>query len=91
MKYSDFIKNKKHSILDQGIKPTFIPEKMHDYLKYVTEKLCLRGRAAGFLDTGTGKTISEITIAYNYVKQTNKPVLIITPLAVAFQFISEAK
>jgi len=40
---------------------------------------------------GLGKTIIEITIAKNYIHHTNKPVLIITPLAVAFQFIKEAK
>lgn len=91
MEYKDFILNKKHSIGDSGINPNFIPDDMFDYQKYVTEHLCKRGRAAGFLDTGTGKTIIEITIAHNFVKHTNKPVLIITPLAVAFQFIKEAE
>jgi hypothetical protein len=38
-----------------------------------------------------GKTLIELVIASNYVKETNKPVLIITPLAVAFQFIKEAE
>src|SRR5690606_13173614 len=33
----------------------------------------------------------ELTIAKNYVNHTNKPVLIITPLAVAFQFIKESE
>jgi len=33
----------------------------------------------------------SLVIASNYVKETNKPVLIITPLAVAFQFVKEAE
>jgi superfamily II DNA or RNA helicase len=44
-----------------------------------------------FLDTGTGKTIIELTTAVNYVRHTNKPVLIITPLAVADQHLKEAE
>ncbi len=61
------------------------------HLKYVTEYLCKKGRAACFLDTGLGKTIIELSVAVNYIRHTNKPVLIITPLAVAFQFIKEAE
>src|SRR5690606_242686 len=41
--------------------------------------------------TGTGKTIIELVTAVNYIRQTNKRVLIITPLAVAFQFLKEAE
>jgi len=42
-----------------------------------------------FFDTGLGKTLIELCIARNYLESTNKPVLIITPLAVAFQFVKE--
>jgi SNF2 family DNA or RNA helicase len=68
-----------------------MPDLMFDYQKYVTEYAVKKGRCAVFLDTGLGKTIIELTIATNYVRHTNKPVLIITPLAVAFQFIKEAE
>ena len=50
-----------------------------------------KGGAPYFFDTGLGKTIIELTVAKNYIHKTNKPVLIITPLAVAFQFIREAE
>jgi len=89
--YDDFLKSKKHSTQDQGIEPTWIPESMFDYQKFITEKLIRKGRAAGFIDTGLGKTLIELTVAVNYAKHTGKPVLIITPLAVAFQFIKEAE
>ena len=44
-----------------------------------------------FADTGLGKTLMQISIAKNVVNHTNKKVLILTPLAVAFQFIIEAE
>jgi hypothetical protein len=91
MTYEEFILSKKHSSINYGIEPNFIPDSMFDYQKYVSEYAIKKGRCAVFLDTGLGKTIIEITIACNYIKHTNKPVLIITPLAVAFQFIKEAK
>jgi hypothetical protein len=64
---------------------------MFDYQQYVSDYAIWKGRAAIFLDTGLGKTLIELVIARNYIQATNKPVLIITPLAVAFQFIREAE
>jgi ERCC4-related helicase len=91
MEYQDFLIKKEHSIIKKGFKPLLLPEKMFDFQKYVTENLCLRGRGAGFMDTGTGKTIIELALSVNHIHHTNKPVLIITPLAVAFQFLTEAE
>lgn len=91
MTYEQFIESKRHLSINYGIEPNYIPDKMFDYQKYVAEYAIKKGRCAVFLDTGLGKTIIELTIARNYIKHTNKPVLIITPLAVAFQFIKEAK
>lgn len=91
MTYQEFIQSKKHSSLDFGISPNWIPDQMFDYQKYVTEYMIKKGRCAGFLDTGLGKTLIELVCAVNYMRQTNKPALIITPLAVAFQFITEAE
>lgn len=90
-KYNAFLEGKKHSQIDFGIDAKFIPDAMFDFQKYVAEKSIKKGRCADFLDTGTGKTIIELVTAVNYIMHTNKPVLIITPLAVAFQFIKEAE
>ena len=89
--YTQFLESKKHTVIDYGIEPKYIPDAMFDYQKYVAEYLVKKGRAACFLDTGLGKTIIELTVATNYARHTNKPVLIICPLAVAFQFIKEAE
>lgn len=91
MNYQEFLQSKRHTTVDYGIEPNFFPDSMFDYQKYVTEYAVKKGRCAVFLDTGLGKTIIELTIATNYIRHTNKPVLIITPLAVAFQFIKEAE
>jgi hypothetical protein len=91
MTYQDFLESKKHTGIDYGINPNYIPDKMFDFQKHITEYAIKKGRCAVFLDTGLGKTIIQLTVAKNYVQHTNKPVLIITPLAVAFQFIKEAE
>ena len=91
MDYTEFLQSKKHSVIDYGIKSSWLPDEMFDFQKYVSEIMIKKGRYAGFLDTGTGKTIIELTTAFNYVKATNKPVLIITPLAVADQHLKEAE
>ena len=88
--YLKFIEAKKHSSINYGIEPIDIPDQMFDYQKHVCEYAIKKGRCAVFLDTGLGKTIIELTVARNYNLSTKKPVLIITPLAVAFQFIKEA-
>ena len=90
-KYLDFLESKKHSKIKSGIKPVYDNPFLFDYQKHVTRYLVEKGRAACFLDTGLGKTLIELSVAQNYVEHTNKPVLIITPLAVAFQFIKEAE
>ncbi len=89
--YQKFIESKTHSTQDFGIEPNFLPSGLFDYQKYVSEYAIKKGRCGNFLDTGLGKTIIELVVATNFIKAFNKPVLIITPLAVAFQFIKEAR
>lgn len=91
MNYEQFIESKRHRGEDYGIQPNFYPDRLFEYQKHVCEFAIRKGRCAVFLDTGLGKTIIQLTIAVNYHNATGKPVLIITPLAVAFQFIKEAQ
>lgn len=91
MNYQEFLERKTHSALNYGITPGYLPDTLFDYQKYVAEYAIKKGRCAVFLDTGTGKTILELTVAANYIKATNKPVFIITPLAVGQQTIKEAE
>jgi len=91
MEYREFLERKRHSIGDFGFDANFIPDIAFDFQKYVIEKAVKKGRIAVFLDTGLGKTLVQLSIAKNVVNHTNGRVLILTPLAVAFQFILEAE
>lgn len=90
-KYLEFLESKRHSIGEFGFKPTYIPDIAFDFQSYIIERAVKKGRMAIFADTGLGKTLMQISIAQNIVLHTNKKVLILTPLAVAFQFIIEAE
>tara|TARA_R110000782_G_scaffold207808_1_gene296273 strand:- start:585 stop:1955 length:1371 start_codon:yes stop_codon:yes gene_type:complete len=88
--YHEFIKNKKHTLGEYGFEPIYYPDMAFDFQRHTIHKAMTRGRNANFLDTGLGKTLIQIALAQNIVLKTNKKVLILTPLAVAFQFIIEA-
>lgn len=89
--YLELLKNKRHTIGNFGFKPNYIPDIAFDFQKYIIEKSILKGRIGVFADTGLGKTLMQLSIAKNVIQNTNKPVLILTPLAVAFQFLLEAE
>jgi len=89
--YKEFIENKTHLSGQFGFEPTFIPDYLFDFQKHVVDWKLRKGRSAGFLDTGLGKTAIQLTLAENIIRKSNKHVLILTPLAVAFQFIIEAE
>ena len=91
MDYKQFLENKKHSIGNFGFKANYIPDYAFDFQKFIIEKAIAKGRIGVFADTGLGKTLMQISIANNIIRHTNKKVLILTPLAVAFQFILEAE
>lgn len=89
--YEKFLENKKHSIGNSGFDVNYLPEIAFDFQKFIIEKAIKKGRIAIFADTGLGKTLIQLSIAKNIINHTNKKVLILTPLAVAFQFILEAE
>lgn len=90
MDYHEFINSKKHSTGDYGFDPIWMPDGVFDFQQAIIEKAVRKGRIGIFADTGLGKTLIQLAIAQNVVLKTNKRVLILTPLAVAFQFIDEA-
>lgn len=91
MDYQEFISNKRHLTGDFGFYPVYMPDMSFDFQQKIIEKAVIKGRKAIFADTGLGKTMIQLAIAFNVVLQTNKKVLILTPLAVAFQFIKESE
>ena len=91
MNYEEFLKGKRHYIGNSGFEPNYIPNMAFDFQKEVITRAVKKGRMAVFADTGLGKTLMQISIAQNVVNHTQGKVLILTPLAVAFQFIIEAE
>lgn len=90
MNYNEFLESKRHRVDSFGFAPTFFPDCAFDFQKHIIDKAVKKGRMAIFADTGLGKTLIQLSIARNIVEKTNKNVLILTPLAVGFQFIDEA-
>lgn len=91
MNYQQFLESKKHLLGSYGFELNWMPEMAFDFQSHIIEKAVNKGRMAIFADTGLGKTLIQLTIAQNIVNHTNKKVLILTPLAVGFQFIKEAE
>jgi hypothetical protein len=89
--YIEFLEKKKHSTGNFGFEPDFYPKIAFDFQKHIIQKSVNKGRIAIFADTGLGKTLIQLSIAHNIVRRTNGRVLILTPLAVAFQFEQEAE
>jgi len=89
--YEKFLEAKRHSIGNFGFEANYIPDIAFDFQKFIIEKAVKKGRIAIFADTGLGKTLIQLSIAKNIIQHTNKKVLILTPLAVAFQFMLEAE
>jgi len=90
MEYSAFIAAKKHTLGESGFDPVFMPHGAFDFQQSIITRAVKKGRIGIFADTGLGKTLLQVGIAENIIRHTNKRVLILTPLAVAFQFIDEA-
>lgn len=90
MEYNEFISSKSQLEGYYGFDPTYIPDVLFPFQKFLVEWAVKKGRAAIFADCGLGKTLIEMAIAQNVYIKTGKPVLILTPLAVTSQFEREA-
>jgi superfamily II DNA or RNA helicase len=73
------------------MEPGELPNKLFDFQKALIEWALRRGRAGVFADTGLGKTPMQLVWAQKIIEKTNKPVLLLTPLAVGAQTMNEAK
>jgi len=91
MDYDRFIESKRHTLSSHGFEPIWMPECAFDFQQEIISRVTRKGRIGMFADTGLGKTLMQLAFAYNVVLKTNKRALILTPLAVAFQFLKEAE
>jgi hypothetical protein len=87
--YINFLQRKTHVGSEYGFAPTWMPSKLFPFQVALTEWALRKGRAATFADCGLGKTFQQLVWAENVAQKTDKPVLILTPLSVAFQTVRE--
>lgn len=90
-RYTKFLATKAQVDGDHGFDPEFLPDWMFDYQRSLVTWACRKGRAAIFADCGMGKTPMQLVWAENVRLAVEKPVLILTPLAVSYQTVGEAK
>lgn len=76
---------------DSGFEPSWMPERIFPFQRALVEWACRKGRAALFEGVGLGKSIQQLAWAQNVIRHTNKPVLLLTPLAVGPQMIREGE
>jgi hypothetical protein len=88
--YSDFLVRKTQLGTSDGFKATFYPEAAFDFQSHLIEWSIAKGRSAVLADCGMGKTVVLLAWAENVMRHTNKPVLIMAPLAVTHQIAREA-
>ncbi len=88
--YMEFLAKKSQTVSDDGVVKYRLPSFLFDFQVALTEWALRRGRAAIFADCGLGKTAIELAWSQAIVEQSNRPVLILTPLAVASQTMREA-
>ncbi len=89
--YEKFLQSKIKTHQESGfeIKESKLNPKLFDFQKFIVSRCLKLGRSAIFADCGLGKTPMQLEWASQVAKKEKKPVLILTPLAVALQTIQE--
>jgi hypothetical protein len=89
--YKEFLNRKRRERTASGIEPTFLPDVLKGFQRYLCEWSIRLGRSAVFADCGLGKSLVSLVVAENFVRHTNRPALILAPLAVSRQFVKEGE
>ncbi len=91
MEYQEFLKTKQKKVIESGfeVEEKDLNSMLFDFQKFTVTRALKAGKYAIFADTGQGKTPMQLSIANQVTLKTNKPVLILAPLAVSGQTIEE--
>lgn len=88
--YAEFLADKQDFGAASGFEPLYLHPSMFDFQQLLADWAIRKGRAAVLADCGLGKSLIELVWADNIIRKTNKPVLLLTPLAVGPQMVAEA-
>lgn len=91
MDYLDFLQQKQKTHIESGFEINDLNSNLFDFQKFIVKRALKAGKYAIFADCGLGKTLMQLEWAYQVQKHTNKPVLILMPLAVKGQTMQEAE
>ena len=89
--YAEFLARKAQLAHAGGFHPIGIPDHLFDFQRELVTWSVEQGRGALFADCGLGKTPMALAWADQVHRQTGRPVLLLTPLAVGFQIVAEAE
>lgn len=89
--YLEFLQKKQKTHIQSGfdVNENQLNKSMFDFQKFIVKRALKAGKYAIFADCGLGKTLMQLEWAKQVNKFTNKPVLILAPLAVSGQTIKE--
>jgi DNA modification methylase len=89
--YLQFLKRKQKTHVNSGfeISEDALNGYLFDFQKFIVKRALKAGKYAIFADCGLGKTLMQLEWARQVFIKTEKPVLILAPLAVAGQTIKE--
>lgn len=91
--YNEFLEQKKTQRIESGfaVDDADLNPMLFDFQKYCVKRALAVGKFALFEDCGLGKTIQQLEWAAKVNQHTNRPVLILAPLAVISQTIKEGQ
>lgn len=89
--YTGFLERKTQLDGATGFDPGDLPDFLFPFQRELVEWAIRQGRGAIFADCGLGKTPMQLVWAEKVRRETGKPVLIVTPLAVSYQTQIEAE
>lgn len=89
--YRAFIERKSQLGGMDGFKPVWMPSFLKDFQASLVDWSIRKGRGLLAADCGLGKTPMQLVYAENVVRRENKPVIVLTPLAVAAQTVREGE
>lgn len=89
--YLQFLETKQKAHIESGfiINEDLLNKNLFEFQKFIVKRALKAGKYAIFADCGLGKSLMQLEWANHVNKQTNKPVLILAPLAVAGQTVKE--
>jgi hypothetical protein len=91
MNYQEFIQQKQKTHIYSGFEAGELNKSLFPFQDFIVRRALKAGKYAIFADCGLGKSLMQLEWAKQVTIKTNKPVLILAPLAVTGQTVSEGR